>query len=85
MLLSSYHQLVVLLHYCVFVFLLIQRIHGHFSGTSDNICWLAPEVLAQDTGGYSFLSDIYRYCIIIIIIIFVQNLNLNMRIILALL
>ena len=37
--------------------------HGHFSGTSDNICWLAPEVLAQDTGGYSLLSDVYRYIV----------------------
>jgi serine/threonine protein kinase len=25
----------------------------------DNICWLAPEVLAQDICGYSFQSDVY--------------------------
>ena len=25
----------------------------------DNICWLAPEVLAQDLSGYSYQSDIY--------------------------
>lgn len=36
-----------------------KSLHGHFSGTSDNICWLAPEVLAQDTAGYSYRSDIY--------------------------
>lgn len=25
----------------------------------ENICWLAPEVLAQDLSGYSFKSDTY--------------------------
>ena len=25
----------------------------------ENICWLAPEVLAQDLSGYSFKSDCY--------------------------
>lgn len=33
--------------------------YGHFSATVDNICWLAPEVLAQDSAGYSSKSDIY--------------------------
>ena len=39
-----------------------QALHGHFSGAGDNICWLAPEVLAQDIAGYTYKSDIYRYC-----------------------
>lgn len=38
---------------------MLQAIHGHFGGTVDNICWLAPEVLAQDLYGYSFQSDMY--------------------------
>ncbi len=25
----------------------------------ENICWLAPEVLAQDLSGYSYKSDTY--------------------------
>ncbi len=37
----------------------LQSIHGHFPHTVDNICWLAPEVLAQDTSGYSYKSDTY--------------------------
>jgi serine/threonine protein kinase len=37
----------------------IKALHGHFAGTVDNICWLAPEVLAQDICGYSFQSDVY--------------------------
>ena len=37
----------------------LKALHGHFSNTVDNICWLAPEVLAQDLAGYSFQSDIY--------------------------
>ena len=37
----------------------IKALHGHFGGTVDNICWLAPEVLAQDIFGYSFKSDVY--------------------------
>ena len=36
-----------------------KALHGHFSNTVDNICWLAPEVLAQDLSGYSYQSDIY--------------------------
>ena len=36
-----------------------KALHGHFSSTVDNICWLAPEVLAQDLSGYSFKSDTY--------------------------
>ena len=36
-----------------------RALHGHFSSTVDNICWLAPEVLAQDLSGYSFKSDTY--------------------------
>ena len=36
-----------------------QSLHGHFPHTVDNICWLAPEVLAQDLSGYSFKSDTY--------------------------
>ena len=36
-----------------------RSLHGHFSSTVDNICWLAPEVLAQDLSGYSFKSDTY--------------------------
>jgi serine/threonine protein kinase len=37
----------------------VKALHGHFGGTVDNICWLAPEVLAQDLSGYSFQSDMY--------------------------
>ena len=33
--------------------------YGHFSATVDNICWLAPEVVAQDSSGYSSKADIY--------------------------
>ena len=40
-------------------FLPSQAVHGHFSSTVENICWLAPEVLAQDMCGYSFKSDSY--------------------------
>ena len=36
-----------------------KALHGHFTSTVDNICWLAPEVLAQDLSGYSFKSDTY--------------------------
>lgn len=34
-------------------------IHDHSSSTVNNICWLAPEVLAQDVNGYTKSSDIY--------------------------
>ncbi|XP_064390900.1 STE20-related kinase adapter protein alpha-like [Halichondria panicea] len=37
----------------------MKSLHGHFPHTVDNICWLAPEVLAQDLSGYSFKSDTY--------------------------
>ena len=37
----------------------MQALHGHFTGTVDNICWLAPELLSQDLSGYSFQSDVY--------------------------
>lgn len=37
----------------------LKALHGHFSNTVENICWLAPEVLAQDLSGYSFKSDTY--------------------------
>lgn len=37
----------------------MKSLHGHFPHTVDNICWLAPEVLAQDLSGYSFKSDVY--------------------------
>ena len=43
----------------VWMLVFLQAIHGHFGGTVDNICWLAPEVLAQDLSGYSFQSDMY--------------------------
>ncbi|XP_019851681.1 PREDICTED: STE20-related kinase adapter protein alpha-like [Amphimedon queenslandica] len=36
-----------------------RALHGHFQSTGDNICWLAPEVLAQDLFGYTYKSDIY--------------------------
>ena len=38
---------------------LLQALHGHFTSTVENICWLAPEVLAQDLSGYSYKSDTY--------------------------
>ena len=41
------------------IFFYRQALHGHFSGTVDNICWLAPELLSQDFSGYSFQSDMY--------------------------
>ena len=44
---------------CVSSLSYIQTLHCHFSGTVDNICWLAPEVLAQDLSGYSEKSDVY--------------------------
>ncbi|XP_065889402.1 STE20-related kinase adapter protein alpha-like [Dysidea avara] len=34
-------------------------IHDHSHSTVNNICWLAPEVLAQDITGYTKSSDIY--------------------------
>ncbi|CAI8034428.1 STE20-related kinase adapter protein alpha [Geodia barretti] len=37
----------------------VKALHGHFTGTVDNICWLAPELLSQDLSGYSFQSDVY--------------------------
>lgn len=37
----------------------MKALHGHFSNTVDNICWLAPEVLAQDLSGYTVKSDVY--------------------------
>ena len=45
--------------YVLSVGLLLQAVHGHFSNTVENICWSAPEVLAQDLSGYSFKSDSY--------------------------
>ena len=45
--------------FCFSVLLFPQALHGHFAGTVDNICWLAPELLSQDVCGYSFQSDMY--------------------------
>ena len=37
----------------------VRTLHQHSSATTENICWLAPEVLAQDAEGYTTKSDIY--------------------------
>ena len=37
----------------------VHVLHHHSPATVENICWLAPEVLAQDLEGYSSKSDVY--------------------------
>ena len=37
----------------------VHVLHHHCTATVENICWLAPEVLAQDLEGYSSKSDVY--------------------------
>lgn len=37
----------------------MRTLHHHSPAVVENICWLAPEVLAQDLEGYTTKSDIY--------------------------